>query len=66
MKRILNEEITRPRPGHADLNGAIKYGHRDMRNVLERSSARETTIRVAAGAVAKKLLSSLGLKWPHM
>jgi chorismate synthase len=58
MKRI----ISRPRPGHADLNGALKYGHRDMRNVLERSSARETTVRVAAGAVAKKLLSLLGIK----
>ena len=42
MKRT----ITKPRPGHADLNGAIKYGHRDIRNVLERSSARETTVRV--------------------
>lgn len=58
VKRVL----TRPRPGHADLNGALKYGHRDMRNVLERSSARETTVRVAAGAVAKKLLSLLGIK----
>lgn len=58
VKRV----ITRPRPGHADLNGALKYGHRDMRNVLERSSARETTVRVAAGAVAKKLLSLLGIK----
>ncbi|GAM13843.1 chorismate synthase [Mesobacillus selenatarsenatis] len=57
VKRI----ISRPRPGHADLNGAIKYGHRDMRNVLERSSARETTVRVAAGAAAKKLLSLLGI-----
>jgi len=54
--------ITKPRPGHADLNGAIKYGFRDVRNVLERSSARETTVRVAAGAVAKKLLSELGIK----
>ncbi len=54
--------ITRPRPGHADLNGALKYNHRDMRNVLERSSARETTVRVAAGAVAKKLLSEFGIK----
>jgi chorismate synthase len=58
----MKRKITRPRPGHADLNGAIKYGHRDMRNVLERSSARETTVRVAAGAVAKKLLSLLGVK----
>lgn len=58
----VKRKITRPRPGHADLNGAVKYGHRDMRNVLERSSARETTVRVAAGAVAKKLLSSLGIE----
>jgi chorismate synthase len=58
----VKRKITRPRPGHADLNGAIKYGHRDMRNVLERSSARETTVRVAAGAVAKKLLSLLGVQ----
>jgi len=58
----VKRKVTRPRPGHADLNGAIKYGHRDMRNVLERSSARETTVRVAAGAVAKKLLSQLGIE----
>ncbi|XJZ26044.1 chorismate synthase [Bacillota bacterium Lsc_1132] len=58
----IKRKITRPRPGHADLNGAIKYGHRDMRNVLERSSARETTVRVAAGAVAKKLLSLVGIE----
>ncbi|MGJ7919983.1 chorismate synthase [Neobacillus sp. LXY-4] len=57
----VKRKISRPRPGHADLNGALKYGHRDMRNVLERSSARETTVRVAAGAVAKKLLTSLGI-----
>lgn len=49
----VKRKISRPRPGHADLNGALKYGHRDMRNVLERSSARETTVRVAAGAAAK-------------
>ncbi|WP_042346386.1 chorismate synthase [Bacillus massiliigorillae] len=54
--------VSRPRPGHADLNGGLKYGHRDMRNILERSSARETTVRVAAGAVAKTLLSQLGIK----
>lgn len=53
--------VSRPRPGHADLNGALKYGHRDMRNVLERSSARETTVRVAAGAVAKIMLKQLGI-----
>ena len=58
----VNRKVTRPRPGHADLVGGIKYGHRDMRNVLERSSARETTVRVAAGAVAKKLLSLLGIE----
>lgn len=54
--------VTKPRPGHADLNGALKYGHRDMRNVLERSSARETAARVAAGAVAKTLLKHLGIE----
>lgn len=54
--------VTRPRPGHADLNGALKYGHRDIRNVLERSSARETTARVAAGAVAKIMLKQLGIE----
>lgn len=54
-------KVTRPRPGHADLVGGMKYHHRDLRNVLERSSARETTMRVAVGAVAKKLLSELGV-----
>src|SRR5699024_7929791 len=58
----IRRKVTRPRPGHADLLGGIKYGHRDMRNVLERSSARETTIRVATGAVAKKLLKLLGIE----
>lgn len=58
----LKRKVTRPRPGHADLNGAIKYGHRDMRNILERSSARETTVRVAAGAVAKKILKTFGIE----
>jgi chorismate synthase len=58
----VKRKVSRPRPGHADLNGGMKYGHRDMRNVLERSSARETTVRVAAGSVAKKLLSLLGIK----
>lgn len=58
----VKRKITNPRPGHADLNGGLKYGHRDLRNVLERSSARETTVRVAAGAVAKKLLSLLGIE----
>src|SRR5699024_11606970 len=59
---IIRRVITRPRPVHADLNGALKYGHHDMRNVLERSSARETTARVAAGAVAKTLLKELGIE----
>ena len=54
--------VTRPRPGHADLTGAFKYGHRDMRNVLERSSARETAARVAAGTVARRLLEELGVQ----
>lgn len=58
----IRRQVTRPRPGHADLAGGIKYGHRDMRNVLERSSARETTARVSAGAVAKKLLKGLGIE----
>ncbi|WP_410491540.1 chorismate synthase [Bacillus thuringiensis] len=61
-EKEVKRKVTKPRPGHADLNGAIKYGHRDMRNVLERSSARETTVRVAAGAVAKKVLAELGIK----
>ncbi|HWM78392.1 MAG TPA: chorismate synthase [Methylomirabilota bacterium] len=53
--------ITRPRPGHADLAGAMKYGHRDIRNVLERSSARETTARVAVAGVAKRLLREFAI-----
>ncbi len=52
---------TRPRPGHADLTGMMKYAHGDTRNVLERSSARETAMRVAVGAVAKALLSQFGI-----
>lgn len=62
-EKEMKRQISRPRPGHADLNGAIKYNHRDMRNVLERSSARETTVRVAAGAVAKRFFLSLALRW---
>ena len=54
--------VTQPRPGHADLTGAIKYDHRDIRNVLERVSARETTARVAVGAVCRQLLSPLGIE----
>ncbi|MDA8029361.1 MAG: chorismate synthase [Nitrospiraceae bacterium] len=51
-----------PRPGHADLVGGVKYGHRDLRNVLERASARETATRVALGAVARKYLALFGVK----
>jgi chorismate synthase len=54
--------VTRLRPGHADLAGALKYGHDDIRNVLERSSARETATRVAAGGVARKLLGHFGVE----
>ncbi|WP_069364852.1 chorismate synthase [Salisediminibacterium beveridgei] len=58
----VKRKISRPRPGHADLNGALKYRHRDMRNVLERSSARETTVRVAVGAVAQRILEEFGIR----
>lgn len=54
--------VTRPRPGHADLPGVLKYHHHDVRNVLERSSARETAVRVAVGGVAKALLAEFGIK----
>ena len=53
--------VRRPRPGHADLAGALKYRHQDLRNVLERASARETAARVAAGSVARRLLEELGI-----
>jgi len=52
--------VTRPRPGHADLAGFVKYGHEDMRNVLERASARETAARVAVGGIARQLLRHVG------
>jgi chorismate synthase len=55
------DEVHLPRPGHADLAGIQKYGHTDVRNVLERASARETAARVAAGALAKALLGELGV-----
>ncbi len=54
--------VTKPRPGHADLAGAIKYEHHDVRNILERSSARETAMRVALGAIAKKFLGEFNIK----
>ncbi len=56
------QRITRLRPGHADLPGAMKYGFEDVRNVLERASARETAARVAAGAIAIKLLEEFGIQ----
>ncbi len=52
--------VTRPRPGHADLAGVAKYGHEDIRNILERASARETAARVAVGALARQLLQQVG------
>ncbi len=55
-------KVTKLRPGHADLAGVVKYGHDDVRNVLERASARETAARVAAGAVARVLLEQFGLE----
>lgn len=54
--------VHRPRPGHADLNGGLKYNLKDLRNVLERSSARETTVRVAVGAIARQFLAQFGVK----
>jgi len=55
------DPMTTPRPGHADLTGAIKYGYRDLRPSLERASARETTMRVAVGAICKHFLSQFGI-----
>jgi chorismate synthase len=55
-----SRRVKRPRPGHADLAGGLKYDARDLRNILERASARETAARVACGAVAKQLLSHFG------
>lgn len=61
LEAVNAKKITRVRPGHADFAGAIKYNHNDIRNVLERSSARETATRVAVGAVAKCLLKEFGI-----
>jgi chorismate synthase len=55
------EPLTRPRPGHADLSGGLKYDRHDLRDILERASARETAARTAVGAVAKKLLACIGI-----
>ena len=55
-------DVTRPRPGHADLAGALKYGHSDVRDVLERASARETAARVAAGSLARQLLAAFDIR----
>src|SRR4030066_20420 len=62
VKGVVGGVVTRPRPGHADLSGAIKYNQKDIRNILERSSARETAARVAVGSVAKRLLEEFGIK----
>lgn len=59
---IQNRAVHVPRPGHADLIGGLKYAHDDMRNVLERASARETAVRVALGTVARALLKSVGVE----
>lgn len=61
-RRAEQRRVHSPRPGHADLAGGQKYLHADLRNVLERASARETTARVAAGAIAKALLATLGVE----
>ncbi|MDR0847221.1 MAG: chorismate synthase [Lactobacillales bacterium] len=58
-------QVVEPRPGHADLVGAIKYGHTDMRNILERSSARETASRVAIGALVRQLVEATGVELEH-
>lgn len=58
----VRRRVTRPRPGHADLAGGLKYDRRDLRDILERASARETTMRVAVGAVARSLLGAFGMR----
>src|SRR5262245_31544184 len=54
--------VVRPRPGHADLAGALKFDHEDIRDVLERASARETAARTAAGAIARQILGAVGIE----
>lgn len=64
---IDQKTVTLPRPGHADLSGGIKYHQQDLRNVLERASARETAIRVAVGAIAQSILAHFGVSfWGHV
>lgn len=64
---IDQKTVTLPRPGHADLTGGIKYAHQDLRNILERASARETAIRVAVGALAQSVLRQFGVElWSHV
>ncbi|MXY99003.1 MAG: chorismate synthase [Gemmatimonadetes bacterium] len=58
----VRRRVTRPRPGHADLAGGLKYDRRDLRDILERASARETTMRVAVGAVARSLLAAFNIR----
>ncbi|MFZ5639863.1 MAG: chorismate synthase [Bacillota bacterium] len=60
--RLDERVVTKPRPGHADLAGAIKYNHNDIRNILERASARETAARVAVGTVGRRLLEEFGVR----
>lgn len=65
--RDARQPVTRPRPGHADLSGTIKFGHGDIRDTLERASARETTMRVAVGAICKQFLRAFGITiWSHV
>lgn len=61
-KQVTRRRVAKPRPGHADLVGGMKYQHQDLRNVLERSSARETTMRVAIGSLAKQILAALDIE----
>src|SRR5947207_12568423 len=58
---VVFEPVTRIRPGHADFTGAMKYGHQDIRNVIERSSSRETAARVAVGGLCRQLLNVFGI-----
>ena len=60
--RLTQRVVTKPRPGHADLAGALKYDHQDIRNVLERASARDTAARVAVGSITRRLLEELGVE----